>query len=73
VRARLVGAPLASRRCLMVASLTPVPAILMIGRSDAAFSPDDVKALGAALGNLRAILELAVRWRDIVAALQHLS
>lgn len=72
VRARLVGAPLASRRSLLVASLAPVPAILMIGRSDAAFSPDDVKALGKALGGLRAIVEFAVRWRDIVAAMQHL-
>ena len=46
LRSERPGAPLASRRCLLVALVFPLPVLLVVGRSEGPFDQGDVKSGG---------------------------
>ncbi len=73
IRSDLIGAPLASRRCLLVALVFPLPVLLVIGRAEGPFDQADVKAAVGLVERWRWPLSSALQRRDLARALQRFA
>ena len=73
IRSDLIGAPLASRRCLLVALVFPLPVLLVIGRPAGPFDKQDVQAAVGLVERWRWPLASALQRRDLARALQRFA